>query len=164
MNNEITLQTPATLLTHWQGHRDLTRRTIEAFPEEGFEGHHAPGMRPFQVMALEILGMVDYQLVWLRNGKPHQQDADASQNLPSRAEILKRWDEQTQELAAEFPKVSAETWLTPVDTPFGRMSPFKSVEYLIENEIHHRAQGFVYLRELGVTPPGFYERPDVKQE
>ena len=94
----------------------------------------------------------------------NQQDADASQNLPSRAEILKRWDEQTQELAAEFPKVSAETWLTPVDTPFGRMSPFKSVEYLIENEIHHRAQGFVYLRELGVTPPGFYERPDVKQE
>lgn len=164
MNNEITLQTPASLLTHWQGHRDLTRRTIEAFPEDGFEGHHAPGMRPFQVMALEILGMVDVQLDWFRTGKPNWGEGNNSQKPPSRAEILKRWDEQTGELAAEFPKVSAEMWLTPVDTPFGKMSPYKSVEYLIENEIHHRAQGFVYLRELGVTPPGFYERADVTQE
>ena len=121
-------------------------------------------MRPFQVMALEILGMVDYQILWLRSGKPHQEESAPDQKRPSRAEILKRWDEQTGELAAEFPKVSAETWLTPVDTPFGKMSPFKSVEYLIENEIHHRAQGFVYLRELGVMPPGFYERADVTQE
>ncbi|ADY25357.1 DinB family protein [Deinococcus proteolyticus MRP] len=162
--SEITLQTPATLLTHWQGHRDLTRRTIEAFPEEGFGQHAAPGMRPFQMMALEILGMMDYQLEWLRSGKPHWEDPDPEQKLPSRAEILQRWDKQTAELAETFPKVGAETWLTPVDTPFGRMSPFKSAEYLIENEIHHRAQGFVYLRELGVTPPGFYERGDVTEE
>ncbi|GHG07293.1 DNA damage-inducible protein DinB [Deinococcus piscis] len=163
--SEITLQTPATLLAHWQGHRDLTRRTIEAFPEEAFEQHAAPGMRPFRKMTLELSHMVDYQLNWLRTGKPQTEEGEEqTKNLPSRAEILKRWDEQTGELAAEFPKVSAETWLTPVDTPFGKMSPFKSVEYLIENEIHHRAQGFVYLRELGVTPPGFYERADVTQE
>lgn len=163
MSDETTLTTPTILLKHWQGHRDLTRRTIEAFPEDAFEGHHAPGMRPFQVMALEILGMVDVQLDWFRTGKPNWGESD-NPKLLSRAEILKRWDEQTGELAAEFPKVSAEMWLTPVDTPFGKMSPFKSAEYLLENEIHHRAQGFVYLRELGMTPPGFFERGDVTED
>ena len=163
MSDETTLTTPTTLLKHWQGHRDLTRRTIEAFPEDAFEGHHAPGMRPFQVMALELLGMVDVQLDWFRTGKPNWGESD-NPKLLSRTELLKRWDEQTLELAAEFPKVSAEMWLTPVDTPFGKMSPFKSAEYLIENEIHHRAQGFVYLRELGVTPPGFFERGDVTED
>ena len=26
------------------------------------------------------------------------------------------------------------------------------------NEIHHRGQGYVYLRALGIEPPPFYER------
>jgi uncharacterized damage-inducible protein DinB len=30
--------------------------------------------------------------------------------------------------------------------------------YLIDNEVHHRGQGYVYLRMLGIEPPAFYER------
>ena len=30
--------------------------------------------------------------------------------------------------------------------------------YFIDNEIHHRAQGFVYLRALGIEPPFFWDR------
>ena len=30
--------------------------------------------------------------------------------------------------------------------------------YVIDNEIHHRGQGYVYLRALGLEPPPFYER------
>jgi uncharacterized damage-inducible protein DinB len=30
--------------------------------------------------------------------------------------------------------------------------------YIVDNEIHHRGQGYVYLRELGIEPPPFYER------
>jgi uncharacterized damage-inducible protein DinB len=30
--------------------------------------------------------------------------------------------------------------------------------YVIDNEIHHRGQGYVYLRSLGIEPPPFYER------
>ena len=33
-----------------------------------------------------------------------------------------------------------------------------SIFYFIDNEIHHRGQGFVYLRSLGIEPPAFYER------
>jgi len=32
------------------------------------------------------------------------------------------------------------------------------VLYAVDNEIHHRGQGYVYLRALGVAPPAFYER------
>jgi uncharacterized damage-inducible protein DinB len=31
-------------------------------------------------------------------------------------------------------------------------------EDAIDNEIHHRGQGYVYLRALGIEPPGFYDR------
>jgi uncharacterized damage-inducible protein DinB len=30
--------------------------------------------------------------------------------------------------------------------------------YVIDNEIHHRGEGYVYLRALGIEPPPFYER------
>ena len=30
--------------------------------------------------------------------------------------------------------------------------------YVIDNEIHHRGQGYVYLRALGIAPPPFYQR------
>ncbi|MGZ5248500.1 MAG: DinB family protein [Flavitalea sp.] len=31
--------------------------------------------------------------------------------------------------------------------------------YFIDNEIHHRGQGYVYLRSLGIEPPFFWDRP-----
>ena len=30
--------------------------------------------------------------------------------------------------------------------------------YWIDNGIHHRGQGYVYLRAFGVEPPAFYDR------
>ncbi|HMV91072.1 MAG TPA: DinB family protein, partial [Cyclobacteriaceae bacterium] len=30
--------------------------------------------------------------------------------------------------------------------------------YFVDNEIHHRAQAYVYLRALGIEPPPFWDR------
>ena len=36
------------LLEHWQGHRRLTRRVIEAFPEDKLFSYSFGGMRPYR--------------------------------------------------------------------------------------------------------------------
>jgi len=33
-----------------------------------------------------------------------------------------------------------------------------NILYFIDNEVHHRGQGFVYLRALGIEPPFFWDR------
>ncbi|MFC6619102.1 DinB family protein [Deinococcus radiophilus] len=104
-------------------------------------------------MACELAGMVDYQLDWFRTGKPNWDESARPAELPSKAEILAWWDRQTPALEATVPEVTNEIWTTPVDTPFGRMSPLTSVLYLIDNEVHHQGQAYVYLRELGIQPP-----------
>jgi uncharacterized damage-inducible protein DinB len=43
----------------------------------------------------------------------------------------------------------ASQWVMPV---------YDAILYAIDNEIHHRAQGYVYLRALDLEPPPFYER------
>ena len=47
-----------------------------------------------------------------------------------------------------------------VDTAFGAYEGviFGLFQYWIDNEIHHRGQGYVYLRALGIEPPAFYDR------
>jgi len=34
----------------------------------------------------------------------------------------------------------------------------QNILYFIDNEVHHRGQGYVYLRALGIEPPFFWER------
>ena len=47
-----------------------------------------------------------------------------------------------------------------VDTAFGqwKMAIYELLLYIRDNEIHHRGQGYVYLRSLGIEPPPFWER------
>ena len=53
----ISVITSTELLEHWQGHRRLTRRLIEAFPEKEFFEYSIGGMRPFAGMVQELLGI-----------------------------------------------------------------------------------------------------------
>src|ERR1700710_1667353 len=48
---------PEALLEHWQGHRRLTRKLIEAFPDDKLFGYSVAGMRPFGEMAIDIMDM-----------------------------------------------------------------------------------------------------------
>ena len=49
--------TPADLLEHWQGHRRVTRRLIEAFPENELFTYSVGGMRPFAELIMEMIAM-----------------------------------------------------------------------------------------------------------
>ena len=57
--------------------------------------------------------------------------------------------------------IGTDTLLTTRPDPFffgATRRPYDWLVYCIENEIHHRGQGYVYLRQLGVDPPHFWER------
>ena len=68
--NEII--TPEELLKHWQGHRNLTRRVIEAFPEKELFTHRIGGMRSFADMLMELLGIAGPGIMEIVNGVPTQ--------------------------------------------------------------------------------------------
>lgn len=49
--------TPDALLAHWQGHRRVTRRVVEAFPDDKLFSFSVGGMRPFGTLAMEMITM-----------------------------------------------------------------------------------------------------------
>ncbi|MBS1600423.1 MAG: damage-inducible protein DinB [Bacteroidetes bacterium] len=151
------------LLEHWQGHRRLTRRVIELFPEDKLFNYSIGGMRPFAEMALEFIGMAEPGLDGVISGEwpSIDQIQHRKEKKPSftKATLLDRWDEVTQKIEIEWPKISAERFRER-DVAFGMWEGtiYGFILYWIDNEIHHRGQGYVYLRSLGIEPPPFWER------
>ena len=145
------------LLNHWQGHRALTRRIIDAFPEQELFKFSIGGMRPFSELALEMINMAAPSLKGLATG---EWAFAKDENKPAtKAELLARWDETTKDIQRLWPTVPAHRF-QETDKAFGQweMTGYGLVLYLVDNEIHHRGQGYVYLRALGVSPTAFWER------
>ena len=144
------------LLQHWQGHRRVTRRVIEAFPEDKLFSFSIGGMRPFGAMAVEILSLAEPMLRGIATGEWNR--SATHETLPKK-EILRLWDESTEQINKLWPQIPADRFGETM-TAFGQWPGrvYDLLLYVIDNEIHHRGQGYVYLRALGVEPPPFYER------
>jgi uncharacterized damage-inducible protein DinB len=152
----MNMLTAEALLNNWQGHRRLTRKTIEAFPEDKLFQFSVGGMRPFAEMAWEFIRMAVPIVEGVSTGKWEEYK---TAKPSSKSELLRLWDEQTAELNEKFPKIPPHRF-SEVDKAFGQweMPGLATIQYAIDNEIHHRGQGYVYLRALSIEPPPFWER------
>jgi uncharacterized damage-inducible protein DinB len=151
-----TFITPQALLDHWQGHRRLTRRVIDAFPEDKLFTFSLGSMRPFGAMALEMLAIA---LPMVRGIADDEWDTEFKRDERPKSEILRLWDESTDQMNATWPTIPRQRFQETTKA-FGQYEGkvHDLVLYAIDNEIHHRGEGYVYLRALGIEPPPFYER------
>lgn len=155
----ITVLTATEFLENWQGNRRLTRRVIEAFPEDKLFNFSVGGMRPFSELALEMIGMTDPGMDGVVSGNWGHFD-DIQKNPPkTKAQLLTVWDSVTEKINQLWPQIQPDRF-AQVEAAFGMYEGtiFSTLTYFVENEIHHRGQGYVYLRALGIEPPPFWER------
>lgn len=146
------------LLIHWQGHRASTRKTIECFPEKELYEFTIGNMRPFAAMVHEILaiGVPGLQQIV---SKEITEFTEHSIIYKTKDELLQQWDKDTTAINSLYALIP-ETDFQLEFNLFGQYnnSLVNSIFYFIDNEIHHRAQAFVYLRALNIAPPFFWER------
>ncbi|HRE51623.1 MAG TPA: DinB family protein [Flavitalea sp.] len=156
-NQQQPILTADELLNNWQGHRSLTRRVIEAFPEKELFEFSIGGMRSFADITKELLAIEAPGLKEMVTGKsnPLVEENDA---LKTKADLLNAWDEATGHINVYWKQITPEGFRR-VFKLFGQYEApaINSIFYAIDNEIHHRGQGYVYLRALGIEPPYFWE-------
>jgi uncharacterized damage-inducible protein DinB len=152
----VSFISPTALLSHWQAHRRLTRRVIQAFPDDKLFTFSVGGMRPFGALALEFITMAVPMVQGAVSGDWH---TSANREPRPKEELLKLWDENTEQLNALWPQIPPVRFEESL-TAFGQYPGVLHdlILYVIDNEIHHRGQGYVYLRALGIEPPPFYDR------
>lgn len=156
VGSTATFITPEALLEHWQGHRALTRRVVTAFPDDQLFSFSIGGMRPFAALAMEMIGM---EAPMVRGVVTGEWDASVKGEARSKDDLLELWDESTKEINDLWPRIPPERFQQTI-TAFGQYEgpTYDLLLYVVDNEIHHRGQGYVYLRALGIEPPPFYER------
>ncbi len=148
------------LLKQWLGHRNVTRKVIEAFPEDKMFSYSIGGMRTFAELMKELLtlGAPGIRGVVEKTWSPYQ-ETESGFSFSTKNELLELWDKSTEEIKLLWPQISPERF-HETDKYFGQWEGriYWSILYAIDNEIHHRAQAYVYLRSLGIEPPAFWDR------
>jgi uncharacterized damage-inducible protein DinB len=151
------------ILKHWQGHRQLTRQVIEAFPGDKLFEYSIGGMRPFAMMVREMMDIADsgIQDLFQNRSTPIAELGHHSGRSFTRTkeEILNLWDDVTYKIDTLWPLIPQQRF-HEATVAFGAYEGITSdiILYWIDNEIHHRGQGYVYLRSLGIEPPAFWNR------
>ena len=145
------------LLIHWQGHRTLTRKLIEAFPEKELFEFSIGGMRPFADLVKELLSIAVPGLEGIVNSSTEAYN----HNLPlnTKADLLNAWDVATPRINELFMQISEDRFKEEFNL-FGeyKFPVIQNILYFVDNEVHHRGQGYVYLRNLNIEPPFFWDR------
>ncbi len=151
------LLTPEALLEHWQGHRRLTLRTVEAFPEAKLFDYTVVPMRSFGKMMVEILEIeVNFLHSVLSGDWVWQPKYKSVFNKEALLTVFKETAQTTRAVWTQLTPERIEA--VEIDAGGAEKPNRERLLYMIDNEIHHRAQGYVYLRLLGIEPPAFYER------
>ena len=155
--NTVTILSSEEILQDWQGHRGLTRRVIEAFPEKELFEFSIGGMRPFSEITKELLAIAVPGLTQIARDKEMELE-EKREELKTKQDLLNAWDQSTDEINALWKLIKPERFREEINL-FGQYNNIgiKSIQYFIDNEIHHRGQGYVYLRALGIEPPFFWE-------
>lgn len=155
--------TSAQLLNHWQGHRNLTRRMIEKFPEDQMFTFSIGGMRTFAELVKEMLEIAYPGAKGIATGEWGEFGNIAPgidiKGADTKAKLLAIWDWTTDEINKLWPSISDDRYQVD-EVSFGVYEGriYSHLQYFVDNEIHHRGQGYVYLRALGIEPPFFWER------
>ena len=149
------LLTPSALLSNFKDARALTRNVIEAFPEKDLFEFSIANLRPFSQMVEEFLMITNYIFTETLHEK-YTPFYTEGQFPTTKTEVLALWDRATEILDREWQKVGDYTQsLTIYQMTF---TFAQWILYAIENESHHRGQGYTYLRALGIEPPFFWAR------
>jgi hypothetical protein len=127
--------TPEALLQHWQGHRRLTRRVIDAFPEDKLFTFSVGGMRPFGALALEMITMA---VPMVRGTISGEWNAPSSRDPRPKQEILRLWDEDTEQLTSLWRQIPPERFQETI-TAFGQYTGVTHdlILYVIDERAGH---------------------------
>lgn len=154
---EKDILTPVEFLQNWQAHRRLTRKVIEAFPEKELFEFSIGGMRPFAALAKEMLAIAVPGLKEIVTGI--QEPYNDKNSAETKQALLEAWDDATAQIDVYWKQIPQNRFREDIKM-FGEYNfpIIVNLTYAVDNEIHHRGQGYVYLRALGIEPPAFYDR------
>ncbi len=158
------------LKEHLQRYRGVTLQSLEFVPEEKLGWKPSPESMSFAEQVLHIARVEMFYASGFFGGVWRFEVLQEMPATLTKETLRKRLEEGRAYLMAQLERLEASRLdevvrvpNVPVDWPLRGW-----LWYLLEHELHHKAQLAVYLRQLGVVPPFFAlafppgVRPDIR--
>lgn len=140
---------PKELQQKWRGNLLYTEKLLDAVPDGQWDLKPAEGTKT-------LLGQSSHVVGWLRTHSRFVTGREMKKMpLKTPEEVLAALRDFTEQLLAYLKTASAEELAEPVKVFYGKRSREFVLAVMDNHLAHHRGQMIVYLRLLGVVPPGY---------
>ena len=148
------------LIEHLQRYRGVTLRTLEMVSDDDLTWRPNSDQYSLGQHLLHIAQAEDLYSCGLFNGEWNYDRVRFPDALPPKAEILAFFQEVRDRTLIHLKSVAPEQLGQVVVIPGSehRLSLRSWLWFMVEHEMHHKAQAAVYLRLMGRIPP-FYAMP-----
>ena len=144
-------------LPYFETIRERTLRVFRAVPAERLEWRHADDVFSCGDLARHIAAVERYTFTENVLGRPSRYSGcgpEIAQGHEKVAAFMERMHRESIELLQDLkPKDLAGKGLSPQGVP---VTAWKLLRAMIEHEVHHRGEMFVYLALFGVPRPPLY--------
>jgi uncharacterized damage-inducible protein DinB len=155
MNMEVT--DIGAFLRYFENIRERTRRVIALVPAEQFEFRYREGKFSFADLVRHIGATERY--MWAENaqGRPSRYPGHGPELADGHAEVLAWFERVHRESMSIFGALTNEDLARKCMTPGGaELSVGKWLRAMVEHEVHHRGEMFVYLGLMGIPAPTLF--------
>lgn len=150
-------------LDYWEKVRQRTLKVISCIPPEKYDWRYAEGKFSFADIIRHLATIERYMYAETVQLKPSRypghgpEIAQSPQRADTPANVLAFFNQMHQESMAIFSRLTAEDLQKKCMTPGGAsITVWKWLRAMVEHEVHHRAQMYIYLGMLGIATPPIY--------
>jgi uncharacterized damage-inducible protein DinB len=152
---EIT--SPREFLDYYEKVRQRTLKVIACIPPDKYDWRYAEGKFSFADVIRHLAAIERY--MWAENAqlRPSRYSGHGRELADGPENVLAYFTRLHQESMEIFGRLTAEDMQKKCVTPGGAsITVWKWLRAMVEHEVHHRSQIYVYLGMLGIKTPPIY--------
>ena len=156
---EIEMDRPDTreFLDYWEKVRQRTLRVVAAIPDDKFDWTYKDGKFSFADMIRHLAAIERYMYAENAQLKPSRYPGHGKELADGPANVRAYMDGMHRESMEIFGGLSGEDLNGKCVTPGGTsITVWKWLRAMVEHEVHHRGQIYMYLGVLGIPAPPIY--------
>jgi len=144
-------------LDYWEKVRQRTLKVIACIPPDRFDWRYAEGKFSFADIIRHLATIERYMYAENAQLKPSLYPGHSKELADGPENVLAYFNRMHQESVAIFSRLSPEDLQKKCVTPGGAsITVWKWLRAMVEHEVHHRAQMYIYLGLLGIATPPIY--------
>jgi uncharacterized damage-inducible protein DinB len=154
---DMEIRTIEPFLQYFKNVRERTMRVARCIPPEKIEWTYAPGKFTLSDLLRHIAVAERYMWAETVSGRTSCYTSHSAELADGFENVIAFMERLHAESVQIFAKLSDKELLSKCTTPDGaQITKWKWLRLMVEHEIHHRGQIYLYLGILGVPTPPLY--------